>query len=137
MAYTAKYASALYAPFREAAGSQPAFGDRSTYQMDPRNGREALREALLDLEEGADILMVKPALFYLDVLARLRESYPVPLAAYSVSGEYAMVKAAATRGWLDERRVIYELLTGIKRAGADLIITYYAAEVARWLKEEV
>ena len=136
LSYAVKYASAFYGPFRDAAESPPRFGDRTSHQMDPANAREALREARLDLEEGADMLMVKPALPYLDVVRRVREAFPeVPLAAYNVSGEYAMVKAAAANGWLDERRVVLELLTGIKRAGADLILTYHAKEAARWLKE--
>jgi porphobilinogen synthase len=133
LAYAAKYASAFYGPFREAAGSAPAFGDRRTYQMDPANAREALREVELDIEEGADIVMVKPALAYLDVIRRVREATNLPVAAYSVSGEYAMIKAAAQNGWLDERAVILEALTGIRRAGADIIISYHAPEVARWL----
>jgi porphobilinogen synthase len=133
MAYSAKYASAFYGPFREAADSTPAFGDRRAYQMDPANGREALREAALDEEEGADILMVKPALPYLDVIARLRAATALPLAAYSVSGEYAMLRAAAAAGWVDERDVVLEALTAIRRAGADILITYHAMEVARWL----
>ena len=135
MAYSAKYASAFYGPFREAAESAPQFGDRRSYQMDPANGREALREVELDLDEGADILMVKPALPYLDVLARVRDRLDLPLAAYNVSGEYAMLKAAAANGWLDERRATLELLTGIKRAGADIILTYHAREAATWLAE--
>jgi porphobilinogen synthase len=133
MAYAAKYASAFYGPFREAAESAPAFGDRRSYQMDPANAREALLEVELDIEEGADIVMVKPALPYLDVVRRVRESTNLPVAAYSVSGEYAMIRAASQNGWLDERAVVLEALTGIKRAGADVIITYYAPEVARWL----
>lgn len=135
MAYSAKFASAFYGPFREAAESAPQFGDRRAYQMDPANGREALREVELDVAEGADIIMVKPALPYLDVLARVRDRWDEPLAAYNVSGEYAMLKAAAANGWLDERRAILETLTGIKRAGADIIITYHAVEAARWLAE--
>jgi porphobilinogen synthase len=135
MAYAAKYASAFYGPFREAAESAPQFGDRRGYQMDPPNAREALREIEADVAEGADIVMVKPALAYLDVLARARESFDLPLAAYNVSGEYAMIKAAAANGWLDERRVTLEVLTAIKRAGADIIITYHAKEAARWLRE--
>jgi len=135
MAYAAKYASAFYGPFREAAESAPQFGDRKGYQMDPPNAREALREIEADIAEGADIVMVKPALAYLDVLARARERFDLPLAAYNVSGEYAMIKAAATNGWLDERRVTLEVLTAIKRAGADIIITYHAKEAARWLRE--
>jgi porphobilinogen synthase len=133
MAYSAKYASAFYGPFREAADSAPQFGDRRGYQMDPANVREAEREIALDLAEGADIVMVKPALAYLDVIARVRPAVPVPLAAYNVSGEYALVKAAAQQGWVDESRVVLEILTAIARAGADLIITYHAKEVAGWL----
>ncbi len=133
MAYAAKYASAFYGPFREAAESAPAFGDRRSHQMDPANVREALLEVELDLEEGADIVMVKPALPYLDVVRRVKETTKVPLAAYSVSGEYAMIKAASQNGWLDERAAVLEALTGIKRAGADIIITYFAPDVARWL----
>jgi porphobilinogen synthase len=135
LSYAAKYASACYGPFREAADSTPRFGDRRSHQMDPANGREALREMAADLEEGADILMVKPALLYLDVLARARDRFTVPLAAYNVSGEYAMVKAAAARGWLDERRLALEMLTAIRRAGADIIITYWAKDAARWLSQ--
>jgi porphobilinogen synthase len=133
MAYAAKYASAFYGPFRDAADSAPQFGDRRSYQMDPANAREALVETGLDIEEGADIVMVKPALPYLDVLRRVRETTDLPLAAYNVSGEYAMVKAAAQNGWLDEERAVIEALTGIKRAGADIIITYHAPEAVRWL----
>jgi porphobilinogen synthase len=133
MAYAAKYASAFYGPFREAADSAPQFGDRRSYQMDPANAREALVETGLDIEEGADIVMVKPALPYLDVLRRVRERTDLPVAAYNVSGEYAMVKAAAQNGWLDEERAVIEALTGIKRAGADIIITYHAPDVALWL----
>jgi porphobilinogen synthase len=135
MAYAAKFASAFYGPFREAADSTPAFGDRRGYQMDPANGREALREIEADIAEGADIVMVKPALPYLDVLARARDRFDLPFAAYNVSGEYAMVKAAAANGWLDERRVVLEALTGIRRAGADMIITYHAKDAARWLRQ--
>jgi porphobilinogen synthase len=135
MAYSAKFASAFYGPFREAAESTPKFGDRRAYQMDPANGREAQREIELDILEGADMVMVKPALPYLDVLARARDRFDLPLAAYNVSGEYAMLKAAAANGWLDERRATLETLTGIKRAGADMIITYHAMEAARWLAE--
>ena len=135
MAYAAKYASAFYGPFREAADSTPQFGDRRSYQMDPSNVREALREIEADINEGADIVMVKPALAYLDVIARAREQFAHPLAAYNVSGEYSMVKAAAQAGWIDERRAIMEILTGIRRAGADIIITYHAKEAARWLRE--
>lgn len=133
LSYAAKYTSAFYGPFREAAESAPQFGDRRAYQMDPPNVREALREVEQDIAEGADIIMVKPALAYLDVIRRVRDSFNYPLAAYNVSGEYAMVKAAAQRGWLDERRTIEEILTGIKRAGADIIITYHAKEVSNWL----
>ena len=135
MAYSAKYASGFYGPFREAAESAPRFGDRQSYQMDPANVREALREVALDIEEGADIVMVKPALAYLDVIRAVRERFDPPLAAYNVSGEYAMIKAAVARGWLDERRVVMETLTAIRRAGADLILTYFAKDVARWLTE--
>ncbi|HEY3315633.1 MAG TPA: porphobilinogen synthase [Bacillota bacterium] len=134
MAYSAKYASAFYGPFREAAESAPKFGDRQAYQMDPANVREALREVALDIDEGADIVMVKPALAYLDVVRAVRERFDLPLATYNVSGEYAMVKAAAQRGWIDERRVVTELLTAMRRAGADLILTYFAKDVARWLR---
>ena len=133
MAYAAKYASAFYGPFREAAESAPSFGDRRSHQMDPANAREALLEVELDLEEGADIVMVKPALPYLDVVRRVKETTKVPRAAYSVSGEYAMIKAASQNGWLDERAAVLEALTGIKRAGADIIITYFAPDVVRWL----
>ena len=134
LSYAVKYASALYGPFREAAEGAPSFGDRRSHQMDPANAREALREAALDIEEGADFLMVKPALPYLDIIYRLRERYPeVPLAASHVSGEYSMVKAAAANDWIDERRTVLEILTGIRRAGADLIITYHARDVARWI----
>lgn len=133
LAYSAKMASAFYGPFREAAGSAPRFGDRRQYQMDGANRREALREMRLDAGEGADILMVKPALAYLDILRDARESFDLPLAAYNVSGEYAMVKAAAANGWIDERRITLEILTSIKRAGADFILTYHAKDVARWM----
>ncbi|KAB2904614.1 MAG: porphobilinogen synthase [Anaerolineae bacterium] len=136
LSYSVKYASSFYGPFREAAQSTPMFGDRRTHQMNPANAREALREAHLDVEEGADMVMVKPALPYLDVIYRLRESVDLPIAAYNVSGEYSMVKAAAANGWLDERKVVLETLTGIRRAGADLILTYHAKAAARWLKEE-
>ncbi|SHJ67066.1 porphobilinogen synthase [Desulfofundulus thermosubterraneus] len=135
MSYAAKYASAYYGPFREAVGSAPQFGDRRSYQMDPPNAREALREIALDIEEGADIIMVKPALAYLDIVRQARDAFNYPVAVYNVSGEYAMVKAAALRGWIDERRVVLETLTGMKRAGADIIITYHAKDVARWLRE--
>src|SRR5215216_2143432 len=133
IAYSAKYASAFYGPFREAAESAPAVGDRRGYQMDPPNVREALRECELDVAEGADAIMVKPALPYLDVIRRVRDATDLPLAAYNVSGEYAMVKAAAQNGWIDEQRAVIEALTGIKRAGADIIITYHAPDAARWL----
>jgi porphobilinogen synthase len=133
LAYAAKYASAFYGPFREAAESAPAFGDRRSYQMDPANAREALLEVELDVEEGADIVMVKPALPYLDVVRRVREMTKLPVAAYSVSGEYAMIKAASQNGWLDERTAVLEALTGVKRAGADIIVTYHAPDVALWL----
>jgi porphobilinogen synthase len=133
LAYSAKYASAFYGPFREAADSTPAFGDRRGYQMDPANVREALREAELDIEEGADAIMIKPALPYLDVIRAARESFDVPIGAYNVSGEYAMVKAAAQAGWLDERQAALESLTAIKRAGADLIISYWTKDLAQWL----
>jgi porphobilinogen synthase len=134
LSYAAKYASGFYGPFREAAESPPQFGDRSGYQMDPANSDEALREVALDLAEGADIIMVKPALAYMDIIRRVKDRFGVPVAAYNVSGEFAMVKAAAQKGWIDERRVALEILTGIKRAGADMILTYFAPDVARWLK---
>ena len=135
MAYSAKYASGFYGPFREAAASSPQFGDRRSYQMDPANVREALREVDLDIDEGADIVMVKPALAYLDVIQQVRQHCNMPIAAYNVSGEYSMIKAAAQRGWIDEKRIVMEVLTGIKIAGADMIITYFAPEVAMWLSE--
>ena len=135
LSYAAKHASGFYGPFREAAESTPQFGDRKSYQMDPANAREAVREAALDVQEGADIIMVKPALPYLDVIRAVREEFDLPVAAYNVSGEYAMIKAAAARGWLDEERVMMEVLTAIKRAGADLIITYFAKDAARLLKK--
>jgi len=135
MAYSAKYASGYYGPFRDAADSAPAFGDRSAYQMDPANGDEAIREVVLDIAEGADIVMVKPALAYMDVIRRVKDDFGYPTAAYNVSGEYAMVKAAAANGWIDEKRVVLETLLGFKRAGADLILTYHAKDAARWLKE--
>jgi porphobilinogen synthase len=135
MAYSAKFASGFYGPFREAADSAPQFGDRRAYQMDPANGREALREIDLDVGEGADMVMVKPALAYLDLIRRARERVDLPLVAYNVSGEYAMVKAAGRNGWIDERRITLEILTGIKRAGADLIISYHAREASEWLRE--
>ena len=134
IAYSAKFASAFYGPFREAADSAPAFGDRRSYQMDPANADEAVREALLDVEEGADMVMVKPALAYLDVIRRVKEATRVPVAAYNVSGEYAMVEAAAAAGYLDRPRTVLETLTSIRRAGADVVITYYAKEVAEWLR---
>jgi porphobilinogen synthase len=134
MSYAAKYASGFYGPFRDAAESPPQFGDRSSYQMDPANGDEALREVALDLGEGADIIMVKPALSYLDIIRRVKERFGVPVAAYNVSGEFAMVKAAAAKGWIDERRVTLEILTSIRRAGAGMVLTYHALDVARWLR---
>jgi porphobilinogen synthase len=134
VAYSAKFASAFYGPFREAADSAPAFGDRRGYQMDPANAREAVREATIDVEEGADVVMVKPALPYLDVIQRVREAVPVPVAAYNVSGEYAAIKAAAERGWINERQAVLESLTAIRRAGADVIVTYHAKEAAEWLR---
>jgi porphobilinogen synthase len=135
LAYSAKFASAFYSPFREAADSTPAFGDRRGYQMDPANGEEALREVRLDIEEGADLVMVKPALPYLDVIRRVKDQTGMPVAAYNVSGEYAMVKAAAAAGYLDERAAVLEALTSIRRAGADVVITYHAKDAARWLQE--
>jgi porphobilinogen synthase len=135
LSYAAKYASGFYGPFREAAESPPQFGDRGGYQMDPANVDEALREVELDLAEGADLIMVKPALSYLDIIHRVKERFGVPVAAYNVSGEFAMVKAAAQKGWIDERRVALEILTSIKRAGADLILTYHARDAAKWLKQ--
>jgi porphobilinogen synthase len=134
IAYSAKFASAFYGPFREAAESTPAFGDRRSYQMDPANADEAVREALLDVEEGADVVMVKPALPYLDVIRRVKEATHLPVAAYNVSGEYSMIKAAAAAGYLDERAAVLEALTGIRRAGADIVITYHAKDVAKWLR---
>ncbi len=133
MSYAVKYASAYFGPFRDAADSAPSFGNRATYQMDPANVREALREAVLDVEEGADMLMVKPALAYMDVIQRVKAATLLPLAVYNVSGEYAMIKAAASQGWIDERRVVLETLLGFRRAGADMIITYHALDAARWL----
>ena len=135
MSYAVKYASAFYSPFREAAESPPKFGDRRTYQMDPPNAREALREAAMDIQEGADIIMVKPALPYLDIIKTIKETFDCPVAAYNVSGEYSMVKAAAELGWMDEKQVALEILTSIKRAGADIILTYWAKQAARWLQE--
>ena len=134
LSYAAKYCSAFYGPFREAAQSAPQFGDRRSYQMDPANAREALREVALDIEEGADMVMVKPAMPYLDVVRRVRDAFAVPVAAYNVSGEYSMVKAAALNGWVDEHRTVLEILTGIHRAGADVICTYHAKDAARWLR---
>jgi porphobilinogen synthase len=136
LSYAAKYCSGFYGPFRDAAESAPQFGDRASYQMDPANAREAIREAAADLEEGADMVMIKPALAYLDVIRQVRERFDVPVAAYNVSGEYSMVKAAARNGWIDEQRVTLEILTGIRRAGANVIITYHAKDVARWLKND-
>lgn len=133
MAYSAKYASSFYGPFREAADSFPQFGDRKSYQMDYGNSNEALREIALDIEEGADIVMVKPALSYLDIIRRVKDNFNIPIAAYNVSGEYSMVKAAARMGWIDEKSVVLEILTSIKRAGADIVITYFAKDVAKWL----
>lgn len=135
MAYSAKYASAYYGPFRDAADSAPTFGDRRAYQMDSANSEEALRETALDIDEGADIVMVKPALAYMDIIRRVKDEFGYPTCAYNVSGEYAMVKAAAANGWVDEQRIVLETLTGFKRAGADLIITYHAKDAARWLKK--
>src|SRR5262249_24754720 len=134
LSYGVKYAAGFYGPFRDAAESPPQFGDRSSYQMDPGNSDEALREVGLDLAEGADLVMVKPALAYLDIIRRVKDRFEAPVAAYNVSGEFAMVKAAAMKGWIDERRVALEILTSIKRAGADMILTYYARDAARWLK---
>jgi porphobilinogen synthase len=134
LSYAAKYASAYYGPFRDAAESTPQFGDRRTYQMDPANGREAIKEIALDMAEGADMLMVKPALAYMDIIWRVKEASNLPVAAYNVSGEYSMVKAAALNGWIDEQRVVMETMTSFKRSGADLILTYHAKDVARWLK---
>jgi porphobilinogen synthase len=135
LAYSAKFASAFYGPFRDAANSAPAFGDRRAYQLDPANGREAVREAMLDVDEGADMVMVKPALAYGDLIAAIKRSTGLPVAAYNVSGEYAMVKAAAAAGYLDEREAALEILTGLHRAGADIVISYHAADAARWLDE--
>lgn len=135
MSYSAKFASGYYGPFREAAGSTPQFGDRRTYQMDPPNGNEAMIETALDIEEGADIIIVKPAMVYGDIIYRTKQRFGLPVAAYNVSGEYAMVKAAATNGWIDEERIVLETLVSMKRAGADLIITYHALDVARWLQK--
>jgi porphobilinogen synthase len=134
LSYAAKYASGFYGPFRDAAESPPQFGDRSTYQMDPANADEALREVALDVAEGADVVMVKPALAYLDIIRRVKDRFGLPVAAYNVSGEFAMVKAAARNGWIDERRVTLEILTSIKRAGADMLLTYHARDAAKWLR---
>jgi porphobilinogen synthase len=134
MSYAAKYCSGFYGPFREAAESAPQFGDRRGYQMDPSNAREAIREVELDLAEGADMVMVKPALAYLDIIHRVRETFDVPIGAYNVSGEFAMVKAAAANGWIDEKRIVLEIMTGIHRAGASIVLTYHAKDLARWLK---
>jgi porphobilinogen synthase len=134
MSYAAKYCSGFYGPFREAAESAPQFGDRRGYQMDPSNAREAIREVELDLAEGADMIMVKPALAYLDIIHRVREAFDIPIGAYNVSGEFAMVKAAAANGWIDEKRIVLEIMTGIHRAGASIVLTYHAKDLARWLK---
>ena len=134
MSYAVKYASAFYGPFRDAAGSAPQFGDRKTYQMDPANAREALREAESDVAEGADMLIVKPALAYMDIIHKVKDRFGLPVVAYNVSGEYSMVKAAAQNGWIDEQRIVMEMLTGMKRAGAEMIITYFAKDVAKWLQ---
>ncbi|MGI8934364.1 MAG: porphobilinogen synthase [Phormidesmis sp.] len=135
LAYSAKYASAYYGPFRDALDSAPKFGDKKTYQMDPANGKEALKEVTLDIAEGADIVMIKPALAYMDIIYQIRQQTNLPIAAYNVSGEYAMIKAAAQQGWIDEKKIVLETLTGLKRAGADLILTYFARDVAHWLKD--
>ena len=135
MSYAVKYSSAFYGPFRDAAHSTPQFGDRKTYQMDPANRLEAIREAEADIEEGADFLMVKPALSYLDIIRELKDRFPLPMVAYNVSGEYSMIKAASQNGWLNEEEVVLEKLTSMKRAGADLIITYFAKDAARWLDQ--
>ena len=135
MAYSAKYSSAFYGPFRDAADSTPQFGDRRSYQMDPPNGDEAIKETALDIEEGADIVMVKPALAYMDIIRRVKEEFGYPLAAYNVSGEYSMIKAAAAKGWIDEKSVVMEMMIGFKRAGADLVLTYFAKDIAKWLRE--
>ncbi len=135
MAYSAKYASAFYGPFRDAAGSAPQFGDRRAFQMDPANAVEAMREVALDVDEGADIVMIKPALAYLDIISRVKTEFGLPVAAYSVSGEYAMIRAAGQLGWIDEERVMVEALTGIRRAGADIVITYFAKDLARLIEQ--
>ena len=134
MAYSAKFASAFYGPFREAAHSAPGFGDRRTYQMDPANGREAMREIKADILEGADIIIAKPAMAYMDIIREAAAGVSVPIAAYNVSGEYSMVKAAAANGWIDEQRIVMEILTGLKRAGADMVITYHALDAAKWIR---
>ena len=136
MAYSAKFASCYYSPFRDAAHSAPGFGDRKTYQMDPANGREAMREVADDIAEGADMIISKPALAFMDIIHATKENFNVPVAAYNVSGEYSMVKAAAEKGWIDEKKVVMENMTGFKRAGADMIITYHALSVAKWLQED-
>ncbi|MDQ6971671.1 MAG: porphobilinogen synthase [Mariprofundaceae bacterium] len=136
MSYAVKYASGYFGPFRDAADSSPSFGDRSSYQMDPANRREAMKEAMIDVSEGADFLMVKPALAYMDIISAVKEATDVPMAVYNVSGEYAMIKAASEKGWIDERRVVLDTMLGFKRAGADLILTYHALDVARWLNDE-
>ena len=136
MSYAVKYASGYYGPFRDAADSAPQFGDRRAYQMDPANSREAMKEVELDLAEGADIIMVKPALAYMDIISKVRDRINLPVACYNVSGEYAMVKAAAANGWIDEKRIVLETLTSMKRAGADIIITYHAIDAAKWLMEK-
>lgn len=135
MAYSAKFASAFYGPFRDAAHSAPGFGDRKTYQMDPANGREAMREVEEDLLEGADLIIAKPAMAYMDIIRDITTKYNVPVAAYNVSGEYSMVKAAAAKGWIDEKKIVMEIMTGLKRAGANMIITYHALDVAKWIRE--
>ena len=135
MSYSAKFASGYYGPFRDAAHSAPGFGDRKTYQMDPANGREAMREVEEDIAEGADMIIAKPAMAYLDIIKEIRRKFNIPIVAYNVSGEYAMVKAAAEKGWIDEKKIVMENLIGMKRAGADMIITYHALEVAEWLKK--
>jgi len=136
MSYAVKYASGYFGPFRDAADSTPSFGDRAAYQMDPANRREAIKEALLDVEQGADMLMVKPALAYMDIVREVKDATQLPMAVYNVSGEYAMVKAAAANGWIDEKRVVLETMLGFKRAGADLILSYHALDVARWLNDD-
>ena len=135
MAYSAKYASAFYGPFREAADSTPSFGDRKSYQMDPANRREAIREIEIDISEGADIVMIKPALAYLDIIREARDIFNVPIAAYNVSGEFSIVKAAAAKGWIDEKKIVLEIITSIKRAGADIILTYHAPDLCKWIDE--